>query len=218
MSSRIYYRHSIVELESLFSENLTNTSVLDALLEELTHRKNSRARKLQQAIESNHLKNKTNTESSITANTERIEPSLTHTVKEIDHRNEIITDWEAALSESNDSIERAVGNSPEISNKPQSILDTWTALEALSPQSYQREQDLVVGQGAVLQMEQGRPEPWNSGVTSIPKHQLYFHVYLGAVRLGPATEALLKTFGDDNPERAPLKGLASLGLVVVDRE
>jgi hypothetical protein len=39
-----------------------------------------------------------------------------------------------------------------LENRPEDILDTWTALEALealSPQSYKKPSDLVIGRGSV---------------------------------------------------------------------
>lgn len=57
------------------------------------------------------------------------------------------------------------------------ILAAWTALEALSPQSYKRPEDMVSGdRSRLLLLERG--VLWGPEVRSKPSHKLYFEVVL----------------------------------------
>ncbi len=82
-------------------------------------------------------------------------------------------------------------------NEPRNILATWTALEALSPATYDLPHDLVYGdRSRVFRFEDG-PLPWTTDAKPAPGKQLFYRVVLGAIRMDPCTEALVKAFGDD---------------------
>jgi hypothetical protein len=104
-----------------------------------------------------------------------------------------------------------------LDSRPDDILDTWTALEALSPQSYKKPADLVIGRGSVAYLKPGQ-EPWIRGEKSIPKCNLYYLVYLGAVDLEKATTQLLSVYQDKRIERPQVKGVAVLGVILLDRK
>jgi hypothetical protein len=84
-----------------------------------------------------------------------------------------------------------------IKNEPAAILSTWTALEALSPATYNAPHDLVYGdRNRVVRFEDG-PLPWTTSTKPLPGKQIFYSVVLGSMLMDPATEALIKVFGDD---------------------
>ena len=99
----------------------------------------------------------------------------------------------------------------------EALLSCWTAYEALTPQTYRRESDLAAGDSRrVVRTDRGAL-PWPSG-RSIPNHQLFYQVPLGAIPMGPATDALVRAFGEplEAPSRAQEKAL--IAVVLVDRD
>ena len=106
----------------------------------------------------------------------------------------------------------------EISDKPVAILDAWTALEVLSPQAFNRPEDLADGDRRRI-ADFGHGLPWQGqGEKARPRRRLFYHVVLGALRLDLATASLLKAFGDQRPERPRSKSLAALAIVTVDQK
>ncbi len=105
---------------------------------------------------------------------------------------------------------------------PARILDAWTALEVLSPQSFRRPADLAAMAGSEVQdlidLSARATAPWEgAGQRSRPDHRLYYQVVLGTVRLEPAVERLLKVYEDRRPERHAVRGEAVLASVLLDR-
>jgi hypothetical protein len=97
------------------------------------------------------------------------------------------------------------------------ILAAWTALEALSPQTYRRPEDLGTGdRRCVVDLSTGHL-PWLAGEDSRPRKQLYYHVVLGAIRMDRATEALVKAFGTSEERSPPAKEKAAIGVLLIDR-
>ncbi len=223
MPDREFRRYNIDQLEKLFASSSTDLGTIESLLYELSFRKTGRAKKLLDAIEAQTAQTAEPTQvirkdvktSALKAEVLGNDLALEANSGEVSV--DPVDDWAAELARIDGIVncgEKANKNAP---NQPDSILDAWTALEALSPQSYKKESDLRIGLGEVVPMGRDMLEPWSRGLKSIKDHQLYFHVYLGAIRLDRATEALLKVFGDDTPERWSSNGFASLGVVVVDR-
>jgi len=102
---------------------------------------------------------------------------------------------------------------------PEHILDAWTALEVLSPQTFRRPEDLAVGDRTRIATLEDRLLPWEgAGEKPRPKTKLYFQVVLGSIDLDPAYKELLASFPDRRPERPAAWGEAILGLVTLDRE
>jgi hypothetical protein len=99
-----------------------------------------------------------------------------------------------------------------------SILDAWTALEALSPQSYRKPEDLVGGQRErVIPLREGAL-PWErGGEPNPPKQRLYYQVLLGELRLDAAYSALQKRYAEDAPELPSSRPFTPLAVVVCDR-
>ena len=80
---------------------------------------------------------------------------------------------------------------------PHNILSAWMAIEVLSPQVYERPDDLKSIGGSVAWLDKGLP--WAAiGESSRPNKRLYYHLVLGALDLKATTEALLSKFTDKN--------------------
>jgi len=71
---------------------------------------------------------------------------------------------------------------PPVTNSPVEILKAWTALEALSPQTFRKPEDLVNGdRRAIARLDSGRL-PWSGeGEPARPKTQLFYQILLGTV-------------------------------------
>ena len=105
-----------------------------------------------------------------------------------------------------------------IRNEPADIVESWTALEVLSPQTYKEPADLRDGDPRTVARFDGKPLPWLNREKARPSTQLYYYVPLGAIRVDEATAVLLKKFGDKRPERALKTGFAPLACITVDRD
>lgn len=101
---------------------------------------------------------------------------------------------------------------------PSSILAAWTALEALSPQSYKRPEDLASGERSRIVPLVGAGLPWERGLKAKPKHRLYFQVVFGCIALDRATDLLVEAFGEDEERSRPDGRKAVIAAVLVDKE
>jgi hypothetical protein len=73
--------------------------------------------------------------------------------------------------------------SPQEKNERAAIVAAWTALEALSPQTYRRPEDLAAGdRQCVADLTTGQV-PWGTCERSRPKRQLYYRVVPGAIQM-----------------------------------
>jgi hypothetical protein len=106
---------------------------------------------------------------------------------------------------------------PAVTNKPAAILSAWTALEALSPQTYRRPADLVNGDDRCVVPFEGNDLPWFRKEQSRRNYQLYYQVILGCVRVDHATDELIKAFGEDEERGRKEREKAALAAVLVDR-
>src|SRR5215213_5413558 len=108
---------------------------------------------------------------------------------------------------------------PRVTNAPQAILDAWTALEVLSPQSFRRPEELTGGdRQAIASLDRGRL-PWEGeGEKARPKTKLFYQLVLGTVDLEKATAQLLAVYSDSRVERPQMRGEAILAVVLLDRE
>ncbi len=102
-------------------------------------------------------------------------------------------------------------------NDPQAILAAWTALEALSPQSYIRPEDMASGDRTRVAFFE-HELPWGPDARDKPNHRLYFEVVLGAIALDKAADELVKAFGED--EERPLHDgkRAAIASILINKE
>jgi len=185
MDQRKYFSHKITDLEDIYSSAGDDCAVLEELEEELHHRATQRAKNLLGRVQISS-----------------IEQSIAPEIKSDDFDQNKTIDWQSILIDAVDIVANCNEEitSKPLNNRPEDIIDTWTVLEALSPQTYKKPNDLVIGHGSVAYLKKGN-EPWLKGEKSRPKHQLYYAVYLGAINLEQATEKLLKQYQDKRIER-----------------
>lgn len=226
MESRKYFSSRITDLEELYKKNKNNIAVLEDLEEELVHRSTQRAGILLKAVETS-LASAGNPDTGNTGADDDLKevPTLREEVTQSPSQAlhpleepavEAALDWSKILKNPIDEATPHEVSQRPITNTPPDILDAWTVIEALSPQTYKRPTELVIGQGSVAYLTSGR-EPWLLGEKSRPKNNLYYLVYLGAIDLERATQKLLALYQDKRIERPSVRGYASLGVVVLDR-
>ncbi len=219
MEQRKYSRHKIVELEKIYADAKDDFGVLEELEEELLNRSTRRAQLLlsevREDLDSDAEQTVLNGAVPVQAK-ENAEAAVSQQANTQD--NEHVIDWEAVIAGAGKrAFENADENDrPLLENRPEDILDAWTALEALSPQTYKKPNDLAKFGGSVAYLKSG-DEPWFKGEKARPKTQLYYAVYLGSINLEKATEKLLVVYKDERVERPSITGLAALGVVILDR-
>lgn len=218
MDNRKYFKHKIAELEILYQSANGDCAVLEELEEELTYRSTPRAKKLFAEIQ------KSLHGEDVGAALEPVDFKPSHPKQEVtanrneDANEEVSIDWEKVITQDPNKFDTEHEGilSKELTNNPLDILDTWTILEALSPQTYKKPNDLVIGSGSVAYLKRGQ-EPWVKGEKSKPKYNLYYAVYLGAIDMERATTQLLSVYQDKRVERPSVNGLAALGVVLLDK-
>lgn len=215
MENRKYFKYKIEELELEFERATGNFAVLEDLEEELSHRSTKRARKLLKSIQQSL--NSGSPASAVSVSAESPIKPVENQSQQV--QDDSIIDWDEAFSgdEFNPVYTDETLEVKALDNRPIDILDTWTVLEALSPQSYKKPDDLVIGAGSVAYFREGQ-EPWLKGEKSRPKNNLYYLVYLGAIDLEKATTQLLNIYQDKRVERPQNKGLAAMGVVMLDKK
>jgi hypothetical protein len=105
---------------------------------------------------------------------------------------------------------------PNLGDDPASTLAAWTALEVLSPQTYQRPEDLVSGDRWRIDSLANSKLPWSGTVRSKPNYKLYFQVVLGCVLLEEAGAALIKSF-DSSEDLQPIRGRTPIATIMLDK-
>ncbi|KUP94233.1 hypothetical protein [Tritonibacter horizontis] len=210
MASRPYLQKSIKELETLFSQQGIDASVLSKLKEELSFRSTQRAKTLEEKV----IK-ATQDFPKKEAKGEQWRISETPTQMTL----EFPPEEQANPVLQKTTLKRSdLGPKPTVANAPQDILRAWTALEVLSPQGYKREADLAAGDNSKIARFDERDLPWNLGEKSRPKKRLYYELILGAVALAPAVEKLLKLYSDDRPDKPSMNGFCPIASIVLDKE
>lgn len=247
MKNRPYFNKSIKELEKIFKNNQTNEEILKLLQHELNNRTVPRALALKRQVLSATEKsaNKTSSkkvEPSANAAAGQQQPALplVHLPTQPGRSDGGASHpRNAAGAASGPGGGAAVGAGtierpfepagsartaarpvarPPVTNDAQDILRAWTALEVLSPQGYRRESDLAAGDGKKIARFEDRPLPWETGEKSIPGKRLYYELFLGAMELAPAVEALLKVYADKRPDRPGVMGHGAIASVLLDKE
>lgn len=191
--SRPHFQKSIAELERAYGSNKNDPAFCQSVLDELSHRSTQRAQNLREKVKA--------------AND--AQPKYRH-----EPRKE--PQFEAKQFDTPPKVE--IGPKPAVTNDPQNILRTWTALEVLSPQGYRRETDLVAGDRSRIARFEDAELPWIEGERSRPKKRLYYELMLGAVALGPAVESLLKVYADKRPDKPSMRGYCPIASILLDKE
>ncbi|WP_158963688.1 AAA domain-containing protein [Chachezhania sediminis] len=210
MAERPYFKKSIAELEAVFANSRSSSEILHRLLHELEFRNTQRAIALKdKVLAANDSKNLGPAPPPLSRKTVDLKPKM------IDKpaRN----DGLVFPSGPEQPIAKP-GANPPVTNDPQNILRTWTALEVLSPQGYRRETDLVAGDRSRIARFEDAELPWKAGERSRPKKRLYYELMLGAVALGPAVESLLKVYADKRPDKPSMRGYCPVASILLDKE
>lgn len=229
-SQRKYFNYGVKELEEEY-ENARkdlNVGVLEELEEELSYRKTSKARalmqKVQEALNTKAGKPESPTIEDTQVDTSQIQSSpqspsdamMNSEPPNNPEQNEPTINWATAFKNlpENFSVGETAKDVPP-TNYPLDILETWTSIEVFSPQTYRWPKDLK-GTEPVAYIKDG--EPWFKNEKSRQGCNLYYIIYLGAIKLDQATQKLISIFQDNRIERPELKGKASIGAILVDRQ
>jgi AAA domain len=238
---RPYLNKTIVELETLFADPKQDTDVLLLLEAELKHRSVKRAvalaSRVREAIASASQANPTalrqgnlfapppqapKTVAPVVPKTSSKHPSPsrssgeTHPPKANAHQSAVpkhvpsISLPPLLADNEGNSSER-----PKSDDTSQSILHAWIAMEALSPQSYKRPENLAGDEKRrVAQLSEALP--WAKGEKSRPNHRLFYEIILGAVDMDAAGKGLVAAFGATEERERPGGQKAAIGSIIVD--
>jgi len=214
-SSRPLFSTRIAELERLLDERRTEQAFLQTLLHELTHRKTDRAQALRErvteALDKTEAHENEPSASAVGVDWDFDEAGFPDADVPIDEPTgqsdgswsasddaspEALDDTECdpldfseVVFEGEERVESGRPGSPA-TNEPRAILDAWIALEVLSPQTFDKPEDLVDGDRQRLARFDKRPRlPWeDGGERARPSTRLFYQVVLGAIRMDLATE------------------------------
>jgi hypothetical protein len=245
MGERPFRGKGIVELERLYQDSHDDAAVLRLIAGELAHRRTQRARGLAERIDerleelggTNNLPPTTSTELEGSSQVELDGDEVPGEVSRRDDDEDTGGRGDSASTkqphgevdpEDEDLSEQPItGTLPPdpppragpSGNDPAAVLELWTALEVLSPQTYLQPRDLADGDARrVARFDDAHALPWVIGLErSRPNTKLYYQIVLGAIAMDRASTVLLKAFGDKRPERPPTRGYAALAAVTVDR-
>ena len=225
--ARRFFHSSVLELEALFKEQSDNVELLQALEEELAHRKTERAVKLRNRIRERLTASAQGpstgeqTPTKPPVSTPQKQPPASPSKEDLSGLRSLPRSAKARVTSENlrATIRTASPQPlPPETNRPEDILSAWIALEVLSPQTYRRPEDLGSGPARVAQLS-GPKLPWERGEKSRPNQRLYYQVVLGAIKMEPAVALLLERYGDTRPEMPSARGTkAALAIVVVNSQ
>jgi AAA domain len=234
-ATRPYIRKSAAELEALCDASKHDPLVLRTLQAELSLRTTSRAMKLRKQVDQYLF---------AIAHTEKTNPLPNNSPAPLQHRHTERKSDEVPVPNQRQQSpvepprqapkekeatppprirtqpvppERAT-TSPVGSNEPASLLAAWTALEALSPQTYRRPEDLAAGDRSCVVDLTLSELPWVRGETSRPNRQLYYQIVLGAIPMDRATDELIRAFGEDDERSRRELEKAAIAVLLVDRK
>ncbi|WP_375332946.1 DEAD/DEAH box helicase [Candidatus Tisiphia endosymbiont of Psammoecus bipunctatus] len=97
------------------------------------------------------------------------------------------------------------------------VLSAWTVLEILTPQSFNKPEDLVGGNKELVVLLDNTL-PWENGGEKLPPYrQLFYQIIIGSINLKNVFSALTKKYGDTNVEAKYVSGEAIMGVIIVDQ-
>jgi hypothetical protein len=225
---RPYFKSSISQLEALSDQAQSNLVTLRALDHELGYRTTDRATKLKARVADRIATLSVRQVSAAVGGGSAISLPVASTAAVIAFPKAPIRDQPSPQPQEKVAVSATTPPptdlddlpsfpTPKSTNEPTAILAAWTALEALSPQTYRRPEDLAAGdRRCVADLSAGRV-PWGMGERSRPKKQLYYQVILGSIPMARATEDLVKAFGDDEERSQRAREKAPIGAVLVDK-
>ncbi len=205
--SRPLLSSSIEAMEALFVQSGSNAVQLRQLYEELAYRTTKRAAKLrlqvEKQLESPKVKppvNKLPEQIPIPLSS----PSPEKPASPQPAPKAQMPATPQVCCKQNDSKEPQAF--PPITNRPENILSAWTALEVLSPQNFNRPEDLASGDKTKVARFNEASLPWELGAKSRPNFRLYYQIVLGSLKLDSAISCLIERYGDSRPEKPSIAG------------
>lgn len=180
---------SIADLETLFAASGHEPAVCVMLREELSYRSTERARKLRKRLGA---------------------------PVEIKPVQRPITQQPASITTPRSKKILTPPDQPHGAAEPGSILSAWTALEALSPQTYRRPENCANDDPKCV-APLGGQLPWTLQERSRPDRQLYYQVILGAIHVDRAMQRLIQAFGSDEERSNRAREKAIVAALLVDR-
>ena len=230
-AERPHFKSSILQLETLFDQARTSIETLQALDHELGYRTTARAGKLRSnvsdLIETLSMRQMNAAVGGGSSAGSRATPTAAmiafpeNSIRKQPPQPARKQEKEAAsivVPQTENLGDLPSFPTPKSANEPSAVPATWIALEALSPQTYRRPEDLAAGdRRCVADLSTGRV-PWGMGERSRPKKQLFYQVILGSVPIGRATEDLVKAFGDDEERSQRAREKAAIAAILVDKE
>lgn len=209
---RPYFNLGSAELESIFQTAKNDRATCQALIDELGYRRTKRSVLLLKRIQRTLAENSPEKSPSSTPSHD------VHPAVSVPPQRVVVSAPTPTSSSSAPAPQTPPQRtSPVVSNTPAAILTAWTALEALSPQTYRRPADLVNGESRRVALFRGDDLPWFRGEHPKPNHQLFYQVILGCIPVDRATDELVKTFGEDEERGRKEREKAALAAILVDR-
>lgn len=233
---RPYFKKRIHELESIFAGAGQDRGTLNALQEELAHRKTRRAialaRKVAAALVEDSIKPAKDTVKPLKSEArEEAQPSKAVPPKpERKPRQETLASRAVPPPEREEPLSPVFSDrssSPELAEgldrtvpapDVDSLLAAWITLEVLEPQPLPKPQELKA-MGRQMVRSEEHAEPWTEPRYGPKGRQrgVYWFVYLGELNLSEATAKLLELFPDESPESPrQIRGSVPVAVVVLD--
>jgi hypothetical protein len=182
---RPYFENSISQLEELFEQLKADPNSLRALDFELSFRTTNRAAKLRSKVAAILAAISIKPDTAVvadggTSSTDHSTSAVAFSEKR-GSRTDLTQGRPGPLKSTPVPVPIDPGELPSIpipqnANQPAAILAAWTALEALSPQTYRRPEDLVAGDRSCVAGLSAARLPWEIGERSRPNRQLYYQI------------------------------------------
>ncbi len=231
MIDRPYFNKSIIELERLFQQHSDDSEMCALLRHELSHRTTKRAIKLIEQMGGASIPYPDDMSEPESTQIHATRPHPLPTEDDTDDFDKVAVALETDRPRLSEPVQRkpfipiapfnpaytASETTADGKSDPEAIINTWTAIEVLSPATFLKPSALVGGgQKDVVAISNSRL-PWTDGVKRFRKgYRLYYQIILGSIKMGPAIEALLAIYADSREQRPQVKGEAVLATVLVD--
>lgn len=230
---RPFFRSTADELRELVNKNRHDLALIQLVAKELKKRTTSKARALAKELEQIEQEvsrvrpnNSTDSPASSRATYDAEPAAASPQETEDEWSTEGITVLEPQVETASETIEfqsvtattleSGAFERPVHEDTTSSILAAWIALEALSPQTYRRPEDLASGDKRCV--ANFTPQlPWSRNETSRPKKKLFYQIVLGSIDMDAATARLVSAFGQDEERERPKGERAAIGAVLVDK-
>lgn len=216
MAQRPYFRKSIKELEDIVSDADT-PELLQGVADELRHRETRRANNLAEHVK-DQLLGMSQSGPGATAQVTKPSPPISPASNDTPASEEPDEPEPDIEKFSIFNLEDLYKNKAVNTSDPViARLASWSALEALSPQTYRRPEDLASdGRYGVAKLNEGLP--WTRGERSRKNYKLYYEVVLGAIDMDMADEKLAAIFGKDEEKQRRSNSKAVIASILVDKD